>query len=219
MTEAVQKCSDLQSCAIITKQAADDKFYLRKASDIPSSAGQHAVYSCSGTAYTYKLNPGEDATAPITGSSTSSEITTIKQTISFSGISASQFKDKIQTVANCAYGTELKITEAKCSYVADCSVKSTASRRDTSVEFTASVTAAKKSSAESAAAALTKSSFQTAMNQAKESLGSSYSAVNIPNVSAVESPKTPSGSTSGATSLDLSVLAMVVILSASVYSE
>ena len=104
-------------------------------------------------------------------------------------------------------------------YVADCSVKSTASRRDTSVEFTASVTAAKKSSAESAAAALTKSSFQTAMNQAKESLGSSYSAVNIPNVSAVESPKTPSGSTSGAASLDLSVLAMVVILSASVYSE
>ena len=48
MTEAVQKCSDLQSCAIITKQAADGKFYLRKASDIPSSAGQHAVYSCSG---------------------------------------------------------------------------------------------------------------------------------------------------------------------------
>ena len=71
--------------------------------------------SLSGTAYTYKLNPGEDITAAITGSSTSSEITTIKQTITFSGISASPFKDKIQTVASCPYGTELKITEAKCS--------------------------------------------------------------------------------------------------------
>jgi len=134
-------------------------------------------------------------------------------------VAAADFNGKqVQEIANCAYGTEIGITNTgACTYATGCSLSSAATdarRASSTVKFTANVTPAKKEAATTKSKAISKTSFTAAMTKAQTDLGSAYASVSLPTVSTVAAPTITEPTTSGASSTGFSMLTALVVLGA-----
>merc|ERR1711939_18580 len=152
------------------------------------------------------------ATSSGSASGTTTETATLKQKITFA-IPASDYTGQVKTLAETSFGVTLKLWTVS-GWVSGASVTSAVvtRRSSTKVEFTATMPKTLSAAAHTAAKAITKESFAATMAATKTALGSSFANVNVPTVSAVETPicSTCATTTSGAASVTFSAGALLV---------
>merc|ERR1711939_477357 len=164
------------------------------------------------------LIAGASAYSSGSASGTTTETATLKQKITFA-IPASDYTGQVKTLAETSFGVTLKLWTVS-GWVSGASVTSAVvtRRSSTKVEFTATMPKTLSAAAHTAAKAITKESFAATMAATKTALGSAYANVNVPTVSAVETPvcSTCSTTTSGAGSLSFSVATLVGALAVAI---
>merc|ERR1712100_826932 len=160
-----------------------------------------------GKCRTTALNPSPATPAP--------PPTTITQKITFSG-AQTDYTGNVKSLAEEAYGNAIGIfdtTTTPPAYKTGCSVTSVASasrRTSYAVTFPATVASAQASAANTASAALTPTSFDTAATAVKAANTADYGVVTAPTATAVAAPSATTPTVSGASTVTTSIMAMAV---------